>query len=202
MNSSQLNIKKENRVLIFSAPSGAGKTTVVRHLLNKYSCLGFSISATSRKARGEEKDGREYFFMSTEEFKKKIAAGEFVEYEEVYAGFYYGTLKNEVERIWGLGKIIVFDIDVKGAVNLKRLYGENALAVFVKPPSIEILRERLVARGTDTEEAIERRIAKAKEELLFTEYFDEVLTNKNLVKCLLESEKIVEKFIRNNNQTL
>lgn len=194
MNSNNKKRTAEHRMLIFSAPSGAGKTTVVRHLLKKYPYMDFSISATSRLPRGEEINGREYFFLNKEEFKKKIDAGEFIEYEEVYPGFFYGTLKSEVERIWSKGNIIVFDIDVKGAVNLKRLYGKNALAVFVKSPSVEILRERLTARGTDTPEAIERRIAKAKEELSYEGYFDEVLTNKNLEKCLLEAEQLVEKF--------
>jgi len=197
MNNNLSDNKRENRVLIFSAPSGAGKTTVVRHLLKKYPFLGFSISATSRKARGEEIDGREYFFLSKEDFRLKIEAGEFVEYEEVYTGFYYGTLKSEVERIWSEGKIIVFDIDVKGAVNLKKQYGESALAVYVKPPSIEILRERLISRGTDTPEAIDRRVSKAKEELSYDRFFDEVLINENLENCFIEAEKLVEKFYKN-----
>ncbi len=183
-----------NKVLIFSAPSGAGKTTVVRHLLDKFKFLDFSISATSRLPRGTETDGREYFFLTKDEFKKRIDAGEFVEYEEVYSGYYYGTLKSEVERIWSKGSIIVFDIDVKGAVNLKRLYGNNALSVYVKPPSIEILRERLIARGTETAESIERRVAKAKEELLYTEFFDKILINDTLDKCLIEAEEIVREF--------
>jgi guanylate kinase len=194
MSGKQSNTIQENRVLIFSAPSGAGKTTVVRHLLKKFPFLGFSISATSRKARGEEINGREYFFLSKEEFKHKIEVGEFVEYEEVYTGFYYGTLKTEVERIWSEGKIIVFDIDVKGAVNLKKEYGKSALAVYVKPPSIEVLRERLITRRTDTPEAIERRVAKAKEELSYERFFDEVLINEHLENCLLEAEKLVNKF--------
>lgn len=184
----------DNKVLIFSAPSGAGKTTVVRHLLEKFKFLEFSISATSRLPRGEEKNGREYYFLSKEEFRKSIEEDKFVEYEEVYAGFFYGTLKSEVERIWSKGSVIVFDIDVKGAVNLKKLYGKNALSVFVKPPSIEVLRERLISRGTETKESIQRRIAKAEEELSYADQFDIVLVNGNLDKCLLEAEEVVNRF--------
>ncbi|MEN6619411.1 MAG: guanylate kinase [Rikenellaceae bacterium] len=194
MRSNSPNKAKENKVLIFSAPSGAGKTTVVRHLLKKYSFLDFSISATSRLPRGEEVNGREYFFLSKEDFKKRIEADEFIEYEEVYTGFFYGTLKSEVDRIWSEGKIIVFDIDVKGGVNLKKLYGKNALAVFVQPPSTQILRERLITRGTETSEVIENRVAKAKEELSYAKYFDKVLINENLDNCLLEAEQLVERF--------
>ncbi|MFA5850575.1 MAG: guanylate kinase [Bacteroidales bacterium] len=183
-----------NKVLIFSAPSGAGKTTVVRHLLDKYPFLEFSVSATSRLPRGEEVNGRDYFFLDKSDFIKRIEAGDFVEYEEVYSGSFYGTLKSEVERIWLSGKIVVFDIDVKGGVNLKKLYGESALAVFVQPPSTDVLRERLVARGTDSPDTIERRVAKANEELTYSKYFDRVLVNDNLDNCLKEAEKLVEKF--------
>ncbi len=183
-----------NKVLIFSAPSGAGKTTVVRHLLDKYPFLEFSVSATSRLPRGEEVNGSDYFFLDKMDFIERIKAGDFIEYEEVYSGFFYGTLKSEVERIWSEGKIVVFDIDVKGGVNLKKLYGESALAVFVQPPSINVLRERLVARGTDSPETIEKRVDKASEELTFSKYFDRVLVNENLDNCLKEAEKLVENF--------
>jgi len=184
------------KVIIFSAPSGAGKSTVVQHLLKKYSTLEFSVSATSRKPRGQERDGIEYFFMSPEEFKSRIDNGEFVEYEEVYSGFYYGTLKSEVERIWEKGNTIVFDIDVKGGVNLKKLYGDNALAIFVCPPSIEVLRERLIGRGTDSPEAIEKRVAKAEYEMTFADNFDKILVNNDLEKCLSEAEATIDKFLR------
>ncbi len=183
-----------NKVLIFSAPSGAGKTTVVRHLLNKYPFLEFSVSATSRLPRGEEVNGRDYVFLDKAEFIKRIDAGDFIEYEEVYSGFFYGTLRSEVERIWAEGKIVVFDIDVKGGVNMKKLYGQSALAVFVQPPSTDVLRERLVARGTDSPETIEKRVAKANEELTYSKYFDRVLVNENLDNCLKEAEKLVENF--------
>lgn len=184
----------DKKVIIFSAPSGAGKSTIVHHLLGKYSFLEFSISATSRAPRGKEENGKDYYFFTTEEFENKIKADHFVEYEEVYAGSYYGTLKSEVERIWAKGNIIVFDIDVKGGVNLKKLYGENAVAVFIQPPSVEELRNRLIGRGTDSPEAIERRVAKAEEELTYASKFDIVLINDKLDEAFLTAEKIVEEF--------
>lgn len=184
------------KVIIFSAPSGAGKSTVVQHLLTKYNCLEFSVSATSRKPRGEERDGKEYFFLTPEEFKQRIDKGEFVEYEEVYSGFYYGTLKSEVERIWEKGNTIVFDIDVKGGVNLKKLYGDNALAIFVCPPSVEVLRQRLIGRGTDSPEAIEKRVAKAEYEMTFADNFDKILVNNDLEKCLREAESTIDNFLK------
>ena len=184
------------KVIIFSAPSGAGKSTVVQHLLTKYNCLEFSVSATSRKPRGEERDGKEYFFLTPEEFKQRIDKGDFVEYEEVYAGFYYGTLKSEVERIWEKGNTIVFDIDVKGGVNLKKLYGDNALAIFVCPPSVEVLRQRLIGRGTDSPEAIEKRVAKAEYEMTFADNFDKILVNNDLEKCLREAESTIDNFLK------
>jgi guanylate kinase len=185
----------KDQVIIFSAPSGAGKSTIVRHLLEKYPDLEFSISATSRAPRGEEKDGREYYFFSVDQFESKIKSGDFVEYEEVYPGSYYGTLRSEVRRIWNKGHIILFDIDVKGGVNLKRLYGGNALAVFIMPPSVEVLKQRLVSRGTDSVENIEKRVAKAAEELTYRDKFDKVLVNDNLEVALVEADKIVSDFI-------
>lgn len=184
----------KKKVIIFSAPSGAGKSTIVGHLLKKFPFLEFSVSATSRKPRGEEIDGKHYYFFSTDQFESKIRNGEFVEYEEVYAGSYYGTLKSEVERIWDKGNIIIFDIDVKGGVNLKRLYGANAMAIFIQPPSIEELRNRLVGRGTDSTEAIERRVAKAAEELTYADKFDKIIVNDKLELALKEAEDIVEAF--------
>jgi len=184
----------KKKVIIFSAPSGAGKSTIVGHLLKKFPFLEFSVSATSRKPRGEEIDGKHYYFFSTDQFESKIRNGEFVEYEEVYAGSYYGTLKSEVERIWDKGNIIIFDIDVKGGVNLKRLYGANAMAIFIQPPSIEELRNRLVGRGTDSAEAIERRVAKAEEELTYADKFDKIIVNDKLELALKEAEDIVEAF--------
>lgn len=188
------NVNKD-LVVIFSAPSGAGKSTIVKHLLKKYPNMEFSISATSRQPRGEEKDGREYYFFSVDQFESKIKNGDFVEYEEVYKGSYYGTLRSEVRRIWNKGHVILFDIDVKGGLNLKRLYGGNALAVFIMPPSIEVLRQRLVSRGTDSLANIDKRVAKAAEELTYRDKFDKVLVNDNLDTALLEAEKMVADFI-------
>lgn len=184
----------DKKVIIFSAPSGAGKSTIVSHLVKKYPFLEFSISATSRAPRGNERDGIEYYFFSTEQFEQLINRGAFIEYEEVYTGSYYGTLRSEMERIWDKGNVILFDIDVKGGINIKRLLGSNALSVFVKPPSIDELKNRLVKRATDTTEAIERRISKAQEELSYQEQFDYILVNDDLESSLAEAEKLIEEF--------
>ncbi|MBO5312309.1 MAG: guanylate kinase [Bacteroidales bacterium] len=186
-----------NKVIIFSAPSGAGKSTIVNHILGLRNDLEFSISATSRAPRGQEQHGVEYYFFSADEFRQMIAEDKFVEYEEVYPGSFYGTLRSEVERIWAKGNAIVFDIDVQGGVNLKRIFGEQALSVFIQAPSVEILRERLIGRGTDTMEAIERRVAKAKSEMEFAAgKFDYVLVNDDLQTALAEAEDIVADFLK------
>jgi guanylate kinase len=186
-----------NKVIIFSAPSGAGKSTVVNHLLSMYPELEFSISATSRAPRGEEKHGVEYYFFTADDFRRMIAEDKFVEYEEVYAGSFYGTLKSEVERIWAKGNTIIFDIDVQGGVNLKRIFGEQALSIFIQAPSVEELRKRLVGRGTDTEEAIERRVAKATSEMEFAAgKFDHTLINDDLATALAEAETVVGNFLK------
>ena len=186
-----------NKVIIFSAPSGAGKSTVVNHLLGLHPELEFSISATSRAPRGQEQHGVEYYFYSADEFRQMIAQEKFVEYEEVYAGSFYGTLKSEVERIWAKGNTIIFDIDVQGGVNLKRIFGEQAFSIFIQAPSVEILRERLVGRGTDTEEAIEKRVAKAASEMEFAAgKFDYTLINDDLQTALSEAENIVSEFLK------
>ena len=186
-----------SKVIIFSAPSGAGKSTIVNHLLGQYPELEFSISATSRAPRGQEQHGVEYYFFSADEFRKLIAEDSFVEYEEVYAGSFYGTLKSEVDRIWAKGHTIIFDIDVQGGVNLKKFFGEKALSVFIQAPSVEILRERLIGRGTDTDEAIERRVTKAASEMEFAEgKFDYVLINDDLQTAKAEADKVIGDFLR------
>ena len=185
-----------NKVIIFSAPSGAGKSTIVTHLLNIYPELEFSISATSRAPRGNEKHGVEYYFFTADEFRALIAKDSFVEHEEVYPGSFYGTLRSEVDRIWAKGNTIIFDIDVQGGVNLKRIFGEQALSIFIQAPSVEVLRERLIGRGTDTAEAIEKRVAKAASEMEFAEgKFDYKLINDDLETALKEAEKVVGGFL-------
>lgn len=185
-----------NKVIIFSAPSGAGKSTIVNHLLGLYPELEFSISATSRLPRGQEKHGVEYYFFTADEFRKMIQEDKFVEFEEVYPGSFYGTLKSEVERIWAKGHAIIFDIDVQGGVNLKRIFGEKALSVFIQAPSVGILRERLINRGTDTPEAIEKRVSKAASEMEFAAgKFDHVLINDDLQNALAEAESIIGNFL-------
>ena len=185
-----------NKVIIFSAPSGAGKSTVVNHLLGLHPELEFSISATSRAPRGQEKHGVEYYFFTADEFRSMIAEDKFVEYEEVYAGSFYGTLRSEVERIWAKGHVIIFDIDVQGGVNLKRIFGDQAFSIFIQAPSVDILRERLVNRNTDTPETIEKRVAKAASEMEFAAgKFDYTLINDDLQTALAEAESVVGKFL-------
>lgn len=186
----------QNKVIIFSAPSGAGKSTIVNHLLSKYPELEFSISATSRAPRGREKNGKEYYFFSSEEFRQLIAEDKFVEYEEVYEGSFYGTLRSEVERIWAKGNTIVFDIDVQGGVNLKRIFGEQALSILIQAPSIDALRQRLTRRATDSPEAIELRLAKAEAEMKFAYgKFDYNLINDDLATAKEEAERLIEEFL-------
>ncbi len=184
------------KLVIFSAPSGSGKTTIVKHLLKVMpEKLSFSISATSRPKRGLEENGKDYHYLSKEDFKKRVDAGEFLEWEEVYAGVYYGTLRSEVERIWASGKNVIFDIDVEGGLNLKNQFGEKALAVFVMPPSIKILEERLQSRSTDSPESIARRVAKAEKELKTAELFDSFILNEHLETALVKAEKVVGDFL-------
>ena len=184
-----------NKIIIFSAPSGSGKTTLVKYCLGVFPELQFSISATTRALRGEEIHGKDYFFLSVEEFKKLIAENAFVEYEEVYQDKFYGTLKSEVERIWQEGKVVIFDVDVKGGVNLKKIFGENALSIFIAPPSIDELERRLISRATDDLETIKIRVAKAKEEMTYAEEFDQIIINDDLETAQKEIERIVRNFI-------
>jgi len=183
------------KVLIFSAPSGSGKSTIVNHILGLHPEIEFSVSATSRPPRGAEKDGVEYLFYSAETFRLLIGEGKFVEFEEVYPGRFYGTLKSEVNRIWSKGHAIIFDVDVKGGVNLKKYFGDKALSVFIQAPSVEELRRRLVARATDTPEAIGQRVAKAAEEMAYAPQFDRVLVNDDLATAFAEAEALVNGFL-------
>lgn len=183
------------KVIIFSAPSGSGKSTIVNYLLSKNLGLEFSISATSRAPRGEEIHGKEYYFFSADEFKRRIEQGEFLEWEEVYPGCYYGTLKSELERIWGDGHTVVFDVDVVGGINIKKIFGEQALSIFVKAPSVEVLRQRLINRNTDSMEKIEQRVAKAEYEMTFADKFDVVVVNDELEKAFAQAEQAVRDFL-------
>lgn len=183
------------KILIITAPSGAGKTSITHHLMNHFSVLSFSISATTRKSRANEKDGVDYYFISGEEFKKKIQLKEFAEWEMVYEGKYYGTLKSELKRIWGLGKIPVLDIDVKGAIHVQQQYPENTLSIFVEPPSVEELKKRLLTRGTENEDSLKARVNKASYEIGFKDHFDKVIVNDNLVNACNKALSIVEEFL-------
>ncbi len=183
------------KLIIFSAPSGSGKSTIINYLLTQNLRLRFSISATSRAPRGTEKNGVEYYFLSPEEFRARIAAGDFLEYEEVYKDKFYGTLKSEVERILAEGDNVIFDVDVVGGCNIKKYYGDRALSMFIQPPSIEELRRRLEGRATDAPEVIESRIAKAAYELSFAPQFDVVVVNDDLDKAKAEALHIIQNFI-------
>ena len=190
---------QEGKLIIFSAPSGAGKTTIVHHLLSKIPNLEFSISATTRPKRGDEVHGRDYYFISKEEFLHKIAKKEFIEFEEVYTGTFYGTLRSEIERIWSHGKHVIFDIDVEGGLHIKKKFGDQALAIFVQPPSLEVLIERLTSRGTDSEEKLAERIVKADKELLYANRFDVIQKNYDLETACSEAVELVSNFLSKAN---
>ncbi|KEO75071.1 guanylate kinase [Anditalea andensis] len=184
------------KAIIFSAPSGSGKTTIVRHLISMNPKLGFSISACTRDKRGRaEQNGKDYYFLTPEEFKSKIDKNDFIEWEEVYEGNFYGTLKEEIQRIWDEGHHVIFDVDVKGGLNLKKYFGDKALAIFVKVPSMEALTERLKDRGTESEESLSRRLYKAKFEMTFADKFDVILVNDNMDKSFQEAESLVNDFL-------
>lgn len=184
------------KIIIFSAPSGSGKTTIVRELLKSFPQFEFSISATSRAPRGQEQHGVDYYFLSTEEFRQKVEEGAFVEWEEVYQGTCYGTLKSEIERIWAKGHVILFDVDVMGGINLKRIFGAEACSIFIMPPSIEELERRLRGRGTDAEEVILKRLGKAEFELAKAPEFDHTVVNDNLSEAVRETTRRIEEFLK------
>ncbi|HPD95960.1 MAG TPA: guanylate kinase [Tenuifilaceae bacterium] len=186
----------DGKLLIFSAPSGAGKTTIVKHLISVFPSLEFSISACSRKPRNGEVNGVDYYFLTPEDFRQRIENNEFVEWEEVYPGLYYGTLWSEVRKIWGKGHHVVFDVDVKGGLNLKKKFPNNSLAVFVMPPSIDDLKQRLLKRGTESEESIGTRIGKAEHEMTFAKQFDKIIVNNQVETAFAEAEKVVTDFIK------
>ncbi len=185
----------EGKLIIVSAPSGAGKTTIVNHLLQKVSELEFSISATTRSPRGKEKDGKEYYFISPQDFRERIGRNEFAEWEEVYKDHFYGTLKSEIERIWAEGKHVIFDVDVKGGINLKNIFGHKAISIFIMPPSVMELKNRLFARATDNPARIEMRVEKAIEEMKLAEKFDHTVINDNLQRASDEVFKLVKSFL-------
>lgn len=186
----------QGKLIIFSAPSGSGKSTIINKLMSEYGLRGrFSISATSRKPRGSERDGVEYYFLSEEDFRKRIGEGDFLEYEEVYPGCFYGTLRSEVDRTLDRGENVILDIDVQGGLNVKKIYGDRALTLFIQPPSIERLRERLERRGTDAPEVIERRLAKAETELSFAPKYDAIVVNDDLKEACQAAARVVEDFL-------
>jgi guanylate kinase len=191
-------LKLENgKLIIFSAPSGSGKTTIVKHLLANNDNLGFSISACTRDKRGRnEENGKDYYFMTPEEFKTRIDNDEFVEWEEVYPGAYYGTLKSEIERLWASGKHVIFDVDVRGGVKLKEYYKERALSIFVKVPSVQELEKRLRERGTDSEDSISKRVFKMNFEMSFQDKFDIILLNDDLTEAFRKAQKLFEEFTK------
>lgn len=186
----------QGKLIIFSAPSGSGKSTIINKLMSEYGLRGrFSISATSRKPRGSEQDGVEYYFLSEEDFRRRISEGDFLEYEEVYPGCFYGTLRSEVDRTLARGENVILDIDVQGGLNVKKIYGDRALTLFIQPPSIERLRERLERRGTDAPEVIERRLAKAETELSFAPKYDAVVVNDDLEEACQAAARTIEDFL-------
>ncbi len=190
---------RQGKLVIFSAPSGSGKSTLINYLLTQVENLSFSISCTSRAPRGTEQDGKEYYFLSAEEFRRRIANDEFLEYEEVYTDKFYGTLKSEVERLSAAGKTVIFDVDVKGGVNIKQYYGARALSVFIQPPSIEALRARLTGRATDAPEVIETRLQRAEFELSLADRFDRIIVNDDLEQAKDEVVRVIREFLNAPN---
>ncbi|MFL9481915.1 guanylate kinase [Chitinophagaceae bacterium LWZ2-11] len=190
-----MNTPAHNKLIIITAPSGAGKTSITHFLLNKYPFLSFSISASTRQARGDEKNGIDYYFMSEEEFKQKIHENEFVEWEMVYEGKYYGTLKSELQRIWSQGKVPILDIDVKGAIHVQQQMPENTLSIFIQPPSVDELKRRLESRGTESAESLATRVNKAAYEISFSHHFNKTIVNDHLERACAETEKTIKEFL-------
>lgn len=188
------------KAILFSAPSGSGKTTIIKRLLQYFDCFEFSISATSRKPREGERDGIDYYFLSPEDFERRVQAGDFLEWEEVYAGTRYGTLKSEIDRIAERGKVVIFDVDVNGGLNIKRFFGDNAMAIFVMPPSIEVLEQRLRQRGTESEESIQKRLGRSARELDEASRFDKTIVNDDLDRAVAETKAVIETFLGADNQ--
>ena len=186
----------QHKALLFSAPSGSGKTTIIRELLKRFDCFEFAISATSRKPRAGEQDGVDYYYLTPDAFRQRVANGDFLEWEEVYTDMLYGTLKSEIDRIWNNGHIIIFDVDVKGGMNIKRYFGDDALALFVMPPSIEVLRQRLQGRGTESADSIAKRLARSEAELQLAPQFDLTIVNDDLQTAVAGAQKAIEKFLQ------
>ncbi|MGM0612421.1 MAG: guanylate kinase [Bacteroidota bacterium] len=188
----------EGKLIIFSAPSGAGKTTIVHRVLDKFNNIEFSISATTRQPRSGEKHGEDYYFLSVPDFKRRIIKNEFIEYEAVYQNQFYGTLKSELDRIWGKGKHVIFDVDVQGGLNIKKQYPKKALAIFIMPPGLEILEKRLLSRAKDDERSIKERLNKARHELTYAHDFDKVIVNEDLDEAVNEAIQIINNFLNSN----
>lgn len=184
-----------NKLIIITAPSGAGKTSITRFLLHKYPVLSFSISAATRQPRGQEKDGVDYYFLNADDFQQKIQHNAFIEWEMVYEGKYYGTLKSEIDRIWAVGKIPMLDIDVKGAIHVQQQFPDNSLSIFIEPPSVDELKIRLASRGTETEESLHARVSKASYEISFKHHFNKTILNDNLDKACKETETVIGEFL-------
>ncbi len=183
------------KAILFSAPSGSGKTTIIREILKRFDCFEFSISATSRQPREGEQDGVDYYFLTPEEFKRRVANDQFLEWEEVYAGVCYGTLKSEIDRIWDNGHVIIFDVDVNGGMNIKKYFGPDALALFVMPPSVEVLEQRLRSRGTESEEAISKRLARSAAELEMAPQFDVTIVNDDLNAAVDMTQEVINRYL-------
>jgi guanylate kinase len=190
---------QNGKLIIIAAPSGAGKTTIVKHILQQFPQLSFSVSATTRPIREGEKNGKDYYFLAEQEFKSRIANDEFIEWEMVYVGKYYGTLKSELLRVWNNDQHIIFDVDVEGGLHIKNKYPTNSLAIFINPPSLETLKQRLTDRNTESDESLNERISKAEHEMSFASEFDVVLTNDDLLKALLEAEQLIKDFLEKKN---